>query len=262
MAILTGFIMKNLNTKAKITNHKKMKVEIWSDVMCPFCYIGKRRFEEALSDFEHANEIEVIWKSFQLNPNAVTNPNINVLEDLAQKKGWSMEYTRKMTESVVSMAESEGLEYNFEKAVSANSFNAHRLLQYAKTKGKGNELKEKLLAAYFTEGKNTDDDQTLITLGISIGLEKQAVTNVVNNKSAYADRVKADVQRARELQIRGVPFFLFNGNMGISGAQDIDSFKKGLRKSYKKWKKDQLENANSIAETIEGPVCTPKGECK
>lgn len=258
-ALLTGFMKKDtekMETKQEITN--KMKVEIWSDVMCPFCYIGKRRFENALAKFEHSDEIEIVWKSFQLNPNAITNPEINVIEDLARKKGWTVDYARDMTKYVTEMAEDEGLTYDFDNAVSANSFKAHRLLQFAKTQGKGDELKEKLLSAYFTEGKNTDDNETLINLGTNVGLDQKSVKEVVEDKTAYANNVNADIQKARELKINGVPFFLLDGKVGISGAQHVDSFEKGLKKAYKQWKKEQ---SNTI-EIIDGPVCTPEGECK
>ncbi len=235
-----------------------MKVEIWSDVMCPFCYIGKRRFEKALAQSAYSKQIEVVWKSFQLNPNQVTNPEISVTEDLAAKKGWSLEYTREMSAYVTEMAADEGLTYDFDNAVVANSFNAHRLLQFAKTVGKGDELKEALLSGYFTEGLNTDDDVTLIKVGTGVGLDEAEVKRVVNNRELYADAVNADVHEARQLGIHGVPFFVFNRKYAISGAQEVDMFVQTLEKAFVEWQENQPKPQ---FETVEGESCKPDGSC-
>ena len=133
-----------------------MKVEIWSDVMCPFCYIGKRRFEAALLKFEHKDEVEIIWKSFQLNPHMKTDPEKNINQYLAEIKGWTLDQAESMNERVTQMAKAEGLHYDFDKAIVANSFDAHRLIQLAKTHNKGDEAEERLFKAYFSEGKNTE----------------------------------------------------------------------------------------------------------
>jgi len=215
---------------------KKMQVEIWSDVMCPFCYIGKRRFEAALSQFPHKNDIEVTWKSFQLNPNMVTNPSISVTESLAKSKGWTVEYAREMSNYVSNMAAGVGLKFDFDKAVVANSFNAHRLLQFAKTKGKGDALKELLLEAYFTDGKNTDDNETLIKLGELAGLPKDEVKAIVSDKNLFAAEVQSDVQQSKVLGINGVPFFLINKKQAISGAQETATFINALEKAHSNWK--------------------------
>lgn len=235
-----------------------MKVEIWSDVMCPFCYIGKRRFEKALENFEHKDDIEVVWKSFQLNPQAITNPDVSVTEDLAAKKGWSIEYAREMSDYVTKMAEGEGLHYDFDKAVSANSFNAHRLLQFAKTQGKGDKLKEALLYAYFTDGKNTDDIATLLDLGLKAGLEKEAVQTVLQDPSNFADAVEFDIEEAQKLGINGVPFFVLDRKYGISGAQELGVFEQNLSKAHEEWQAAQPETK---LKTVEGETCKPDGTC-
>lgn len=235
-----------------------MKVEIWSDVMCPFCYIGKRRFEKALANFEYKDDIEVVWKSFQLDPNTETNPDLSVTEELANKKGWSLEYTRQMTEHVTQMAEAEGLHYDFNKAIVANSFNAHRLLQFAKTQGKGDELKEALLFAYFTDGKNTDDADTLLELALKAGLNRQDAKEVIDDSDLYADAVHRNIKEAQQLRVSGVPFFVLDRKYGISGAQDLKVFEENLSKSHSEWKAEQ---PNPILETIEGEVCRPDGTC-
>jgi predicted DsbA family dithiol-disulfide isomerase len=179
--VFTLFIMivascnesKSTNTSSKnnikITKNKlsKMQVEIWSDVMCPFCYIGKRKFEAALSQFVHKENIEVIWKSYMLNPEMKTDTNKNSIVALAEHKGISIEESKEMHKYVVEMATNAGLKYNMDKTISANSFNAHRLTHYAKSQGKQLEIEEKLFEAYFILGKNIDDTNTLIGLGES-----------------------------------------------------------------------------------------------
>ena len=235
-----------------------MKVEIWSDVMCPFCYIGKRRFEKALANFEHKDDIEVVWKSFQLDPTTVTNPELSVTEELARKKGWTIDYAREMSAYVTNMAEGEGLHYDFDKAIVANSFNAHRVLQFAKTQGKGDQLKEALLYAYFTDGKNTDDDATLLGLAIKAGLEKSEVEKVLADKNSFADAVNQDVMEAQQLRISGVPFFVLDRKYGISGAQELSAFEQNIAKAHSEWKATQQDTQ---LQTIEGAVCRPDGSC-
>ena len=134
-----------------------MKVEIWSDIMCPFCYIGKRKFESALAQFEHKDDVDIVWKSFQLNPDMKTEAGKNINQYLAEIKGWSVEQAKEMNDRVTEMAKQVGLEYDLNKAVVANSFNAHRLIQFAKNTGKGDAAEERLFKAYFTEGKNVDE---------------------------------------------------------------------------------------------------------
>ncbi len=208
-----------------------MQVEIWSDVMCPFCYIGKRKFEEALKQFPSRNEVLVSWKSFQLDAYLTTDPKRSLDEHLAEKKGWSLEYTRQMQQHVERMAEDVGLKFNLDKVVVANSFDAHRVLQLAKSLGRDNELEESLFKAYFTDGKNTADAETLVTLGIEAGLDEGAIRNVLNS-DAYAIEVKRDIEESRRLGVRGVPFFAFNREYAVSGAQSSEVFLQVLEKAF------------------------------
>ena len=152
-----------------------MKIEIWSDVMCPFCYIGKRKFEQALAQFEHTDEVEVTWKSFQLNPDMQTVSDKNITQYLAEIKGWSFEQDKSMNDHVTALAKEVDLQYNFDKALVANSFDAHSLIQMAKKHGKDNEAEERLFKAYFTEGKNIADYDTLMNIGVELGLDKTAI---------------------------------------------------------------------------------------
>ncbi|MFT4835010.1 MAG: putative DsbA family dithiol-disulfide isomerase [Flavobacteriaceae bacterium] len=207
-----------------------MKVEIWSDVVCPFCYIGKRRFEEALAKFGGKEEVEIEWKSFQLNPQTVSNPNISSHQNLANHKGISVEQATDMANQVTEMASNVGLSFDFDKAVVANTFNAHRLLHFSKAHGKQNELKERLLKAYFEKGENIDDKASLITIAEEVGLDKQAVQDFLNSDE-LAMEVKADIHEAQSLSIHGVPFFVFNRKYGISGAQPVEAFLQTLEKA-------------------------------
>jgi predicted DsbA family dithiol-disulfide isomerase len=207
-----------------------MRVEIWSDVLCPFCYIGKRKFEKALSQFPDRGKVEIIWKSFQLAPDMITDTTKNIHQYLAENKGFSLQDAKKMNEHVAQLAKRVGLVYNFDKSIVANSFNAHRLLHFAKQYGKQDQAKEQLFQAYFTDGKNIDDHSTLIWIGSEIGLDTVALLFALEN-GMYADEVKADVNEARQLGIRGVPHFLFNRKRSISGAQESEVFLQMLKES-------------------------------
>ena len=234
-----------------------MKVEIWSDVMCPFCYIGKRRFEDALQQFEHKDAIEIEWKSFQLNPDLETDPAININQYLADKKGWTIDHAQQMNDHVTKMAAEAGLTYNLDKAIVANSFKAHRFSHLAKSHGLGIAAEEALFKAYFTDNKNIDDNNTLIDLGEQIGLDAAEVKQVLES-NAYTADVKHDVETAQHLGIQGVPFFVLNNKYAVSGAQAVPVFEQTLQKAYIDW---QQENPKPKFETVEGESCTPDGDC-
>ncbi len=208
-----------------------MKIEIWSDVMCPFCYIGKRKFENALAQFEHKEDVEIIWKSFQLNPDQETTPGKNINQYLAEIKGWSLEQAKSMNDRVTAMAKEVGLECDFDKAVIANSFDAHRLIQLAKKSGKGDAAEERLFKAYFTEGKNTGDREVLIQLGSEIGLDTTQVKEMLES-NAYADDVHKDVYEAQQVGVRGVPFFVLGSKYAVSGAQESATFLQALNTTW------------------------------
>jgi predicted DsbA family dithiol-disulfide isomerase len=234
-----------------------MKVEIWSDVMCPFCYIGKRRFEDALAHFENKDQIEIEWKSFQLNPDLETDPKINISQYLADKKGWTIDHARQMNAHVTQMAAEAGLTYKLDKAVVANSFKAHRFSHLAKKHGLGIEAEEALFKAYFTDSKNIDDNETLIALGSQIGLDAAEVKQTLESE-AYANDVKHDIETAQQLGIQGVPFFVLNNKYAVSGAQAVPVFEQTLQKAFGEW---QQENPKPKFEIIEGESCGPDGDC-
>jgi predicted DsbA family dithiol-disulfide isomerase len=201
----------------------KIMIEIWSDIVCPFCYIGKRHLEMALESFEGKDEVKIIWKSFLLNPDLKTDTELTLYEYLSQSKGISMPQVKAMTERVLEMASAAGLQYRLDEAVVANSLNAHRLLHFAQENGKGTETKERLLSAYFCEAKNIDDTNVLKALAAELGLNKEESNDVISTER-YKLEVLKDYQMASHFGISGVPFFVFNRKFAISGAQPVELF--------------------------------------
>lgn len=236
-----------------------MKIEVWSDVVCPFCYIGKRKLEKALDKFPHKDQVEIEWKSFQLNPDQKTNPTISTLEHLAQSKGWSMDQTRQITSNVVQMAADQGLVFDFDKAVVANTRNAHRLIHLAKESGKGDQMKERLLSAYFSEGKNVDDFDTLTALGKEVGLTEEKIKETLQSNQ-FDSAVDQDIYESRQIGVRGVPFFVLDRKMGISGAQPDEVFEQTLEKAWAEFAKNNPQlvmagNADAESCDVDGENC-------
>ena len=236
-----------------------MKVEVWSDIMCPFCYIGKRNYEKALAWFEGKDSIEIEWRSFQLDPTIPKSSPVkeNVFRYLADKKGISYEQSAKMHDRVIQMAKQAGLKYRFDKAIVANSFDAHRLIQLAKSKGLGDSAEERLFQAYFTEGKDFGDHQTLIEIGKEIGLPEEEIKSALVS-DVFAEKVEQDIREAAEIGVEGVPFFVFDRKYAVSGAQPPEYFLQVLNKSFVEWRKD-----NPVVDQImgTGEVCKPGEEC-
>lgn len=230
-----------------------MDVEIWSDVMCPFCFIGKRKFEQALGQFAHKKQVNVIWKSFQLNPDMQTQPGKNTVEHLAEVKGLSLNEAARMTDHVTALAREVGLSYDFSRAVVANSWDAHRLIQLAKQHGLGDAAEERLFLAYFTEGRNTADHATLQELGVEIGLDAEAIQQMLASNQ-LAEAVNQDIYEARQVGVRGVPFFVLNRRYAVSGAQQPDTFLGALNTAWSEW-----EQENAIP--ADGPTCAPGEIC-
>jgi predicted DsbA family dithiol-disulfide isomerase len=208
-----------------------MKVDIWSDVRCPFCYIGKRKFETALSQFAQKEHVEVEWHSFELDPNTETEPSANSAQHLADKYGRPLEWAEEMQANVANTAAEVGLTFNLDKSIVANSFDAHRLIQLAKTEGLGNEIEEQLFLAHFTDGKNIADHQTLKEIGVGIGLNELTVSEMLKGTD-FTDEVRYDEQTAQTIGIRGVPFFVINQKLGVSGAQSPDTFLDALNQAW------------------------------
>ncbi|HEY9487817.1 MAG TPA: DsbA family oxidoreductase [Chryseosolibacter sp.] len=213
-----------------------MKIDIWSDIRCPFCYIGKRKFENALEQFPHRDKVEVVWHSFQLDPQLKTQPGIHVYDYLAKIKGMNREQTVQMHDHVTQAATEVGLTFDFDKAIVANSFDGHRLIQLAKAKGLANEAEEALFYAHFSEGKNIDDHDALLEIGRAIGLQEDDIKAVLNSND-FSQEVNQDEATARSIGIRGVPFFILNDKFAISGAQSPDVFLRALEKAWQEYDK-------------------------
>ncbi|MBF4464951.1 DsbA family protein [Flavobacterium sp. LC2016-12] len=209
-----------------------MKIEIWSDIMCPFCYIGKRQLETALKEFP-GNDFEIEWKSFQLDPTITPQSGKDVYTFLAERKGISVEQSIEMHKGVVERAKSVGLDYHFDKAIISNSLTAHRIIHLAKAKNLGDEMEEIFFKAYFTDGKDLNDTQTLIELGIQAGLDSNEVKEVVENENLYLRDVKGDIKEAQEIGVQGVPFFVFDRKYAVSGAQPVEAFVNTIKEVQK-----------------------------
>jgi predicted DsbA family dithiol-disulfide isomerase len=194
-----------------------MNVEIWSDVVCPWCYIGKRRFEAALAGFEHREDVSVVWHSFQLDPSAPPISEGDPIERLSAKYGMSRADAERAQAGVTATAASVGLDFHLDRARSGNTFDAHRMLHYALTMGKQSELKERLMAGYFSDGAAIGDHEVLTRLATEVGLEESPVREVLASE-AFTVEVRHDEQEARQLGITGVPFFVIDRAYGISGA--------------------------------------------
>jgi len=239
------------------TTKNKMNIEIWSDVMCPFCYLGKRKFENALSQFAEKDSVNVLWKSFLLNPDLKTDTSISIYEYLSKAKGFEIEQAKEMNEHVAQSGRLVGLDYNFDKVIVANTFKAHILLHFANKQGKQNEVKERLLKAFFNEGRNVDDISVLLEIGNEAGLKIDTLKEALENE-LYVDEVREDIYEAQQFGIRGVPFFVFDRKYGISGAQESPVFLETLEKSFSEWRKT---NPEIHMEIIQGESCDVDGTC-
>jgi predicted DsbA family dithiol-disulfide isomerase len=208
-----------------------MKVEIWSDYACPFCYIGKRKFEAALESFPHRGEIEVVYKSFELDPNAKRDIDTDIHTMLSSKYGMSRDQAIAMNANVGEQARSVGLDFRFDTMVLTNTFDAHRLTQYAQEHGLGHEMSERLFHAYFTESKHLGDRETLVALAAEVGLDPAETAEVLAGHTG-SQEVRADEQEAQALGVRGVPFYVINRKYGVSGAQPTEVFAEALDKAW------------------------------
>ena len=210
-----------------------MRIDIWSDVVCPWCYIGKRRLEKALSQFEFADSIEVHWRSFELDPSAPPVRPGDPAERLARKYGISVDQARGANSRLTALAEAEGLDYHLATTRSGNSFDAHRLIHLAAETGQQSEMKERLLSAYLCEEQAIGDPETLYEQAVKVGLDAGRVRQVLDG-SEFADDVRADEAEAANREISAVPFFLIDGRFGIPGAQDTDTVLAILRRAWAK----------------------------
>jgi predicted DsbA family dithiol-disulfide isomerase len=230
-----------------------MKVEIWSDVVCPFCYVGKRKFENALGQFAHQADVQVEWKSFQLTPDFVPVPGESIHASLAKKKGVSEAEGRRMGDQMTLIAKEVGLNYDFDKTIPANTFLAHQLIHFADHQGQQGAMKERLFAAYYLEGQDINTIDNLVKLAAEIGLDADAARQALE-AGTYANEVRRDEYEAQQIGVRGVPFFVFDDKYAVSGAQPSEVFAEVLGKVWE-------EAHPKVQPTMlaDGPACGPDG---
>ncbi|HVF32986.1 MAG TPA: DsbA family oxidoreductase [Acidimicrobiales bacterium] len=228
-----------------------MLVEIWSDVVCPWCYIGKRRFEKAVAAFEHGDEVTVVWRSFELDRHAPVERTGTYTEMLGRKYGRGPEWAERSVQHMTDVAAEEGLEFDFGGVRPGNTFDAHRLLHLAAERGRQGDLKERLLRAYFTDGVPVGDRDALTALAVEVGLDAEEVRRVLD-EGTYGDHVRADQAAAEELDITGVPYFVLDRRFAVSGAQDTSVFVRALDKAWAK---------SHPLEVVGGPAAGPGDDC-
>lgn len=206
-----------------------MRIEVWSDYVCPFCYIGKRRLEEALESTGLKDQVEVVFKAYQLDPDSPKVTDLKMHDVLSTKYNMSMDEAKKMTENIAAQAKEVGLDYDFENMRRANTYDAHRLVKLAETENLGEEMTEALLNAYFVEAKQIGDVEFLTQLGESVGLLNDRVRAMLDSDE-FSSNVQEDIEEAGQVGVKGVPFFVINRKYAISGAQPAETFAQALRK--------------------------------
>ncbi|MEC4115112.1 DsbA family oxidoreductase [Myroides pelagicus] len=231
-----------------------MKVEIWSDVMCPFCFVGKKNFENALAQLPFKDKIEVEWKSFQLDPDLpVEGLDMSTKEYLANRKGMPEQQIQGMLDHLQQAGSAVGIEFNQDRSIPVNTIRAHRLSHYAQERGKGNEIEEALFFAHFTAGKNVGDIEVLASLAEQIGLNATEVKAFLATDE-QVDEVTADITEAKALGISGVPFFVLDRKYGISGAQPTEAFVEALTQAFHESQPQFEMKGNTDAD-----ACGPEG---
>jgi len=234
-----------------------MRIEIWSDVVCPWCYIGKRRLETALAGFEHADEVEIVWRSFQLDPGAPQEPVETVAESLGRKYGGGAEGGKQMIDRVEAVAAEEGMIWRHHESLRVGTMDAHRLLHLALHDGGSRlqgELKEALFSAYFTEARNIADHGELRRIAVGTGLDGDAVDRVLGSQE-YADEVWADISQAQAYGASGVPFFVLDQKFGVSGAQPAETLRQVLDRAWA----GRTPTVQVLAGAPEAQECGPDG---
>ncbi|MFP1623683.1 DsbA family oxidoreductase [Streptomyces sp. 5K101] len=232
-----------------------MRVEIWSDIACPWCYIGKARFEKGLAAFAHRDGIEVVHRSFELDPHRAKGDTAPVIDMLAAKYGRTREEARAMEEHVASNARAERLGYRTEGRDHGNTFDIHRLLHLAKARGRQDELLDLAYRANFAEERSVFDAGVLVALGVEAGLDEDEVRAVLADENAYADDVRADEREAAELGATGVPFFVIDRRYGVSGGQPAEVFTQALEQAWQ-------GRALTPVGTDGSPGCDADGSCE
>ncbi len=231
-----------------------MKIEIWSDFACPFCYIGKKRFEQALSEFEHKNKVEVIYKAYQLNPNAPKVMTKSAYESFAEGHGTTVDQAKQRFAMFTENAKTVGLTYNYDIIQMTNTFDAHRIAKWANTLGKEDEITNRFMKAYFTDGLNLSDHKTLSSLSKEVGLDEKEALKILESDT-YRTQVEQEMLEARQIGVQGVPFFVINRKYGVSGAQQKEYFLQALRQIW------QEENPLNVLNDQDQDATCDHDEC-
>jgi predicted DsbA family dithiol-disulfide isomerase len=231
----------------------KLHIDVWSDVACPWCWVGKRRLESALAKFPHKDQVEVVWRAFELDPSAPAERDTSVsnAERLAQKYGMTVAQAKLRQQQLCDVARADGLEFDFDRLRSGNTFDAHRLIHLAGKLGKQDAMKERLFRAYFTEGAAIGDRQTLVRLAVELGIDADEAEAALQT-DAHADEVRAEEREARDIGVRGVPFFVLGGKYALSGAQPVEVFGRALEQAWS-------EVSARPEPLAEGAACGPEG---
>ncbi len=231
----------------------EMRIDVWSDIACPWCYVGKRRLERALKDFPHADDVEVVWHAFELDPAAPKerDPTASHVERLAKKYGMSVEEARRNSERLCETARAEGLAFDFDHIRSGNMFDAHRLVHLGHERGVQDAVKERFLRAYLEEGALMSDHGTLVRIAVEAGLDEGQVSDVLASDQ-FAEAVRADEAQAHELGINGVPCFVLDRRFAVSGAQSPEVLLSALHQAWS-------EREPAAPDFAEGAACGPDG---
>lgn len=237
-----------------------MRIDIWSDVVCPFCLIGKRHLELALEQFEHRDDVEIIWHSFELDPNAPQVSEELLVDSIAKKYGISREQSMASQQDIAARAAAVGIIFDWENAKPGNAFNAHRLIHLAETHGLVDEAEERFKQAYFGEGQSIGETAVLRQLALDIGLPAPEIDEVLSSDK-FAAEVRADEQAARELGINGVPYFLLENKWVINGAQPVELMLNGLRTVWNEIHQPKVTNLINVEGMDGGAACAPGEAC-
>ncbi len=233
-----------------------MNIDIWSDIRCPFCYIGKKNLEKALKSFPQKDEVKVTWHSFQLDPTLTTQPEISAVEHFSRTKQVSPSDAAAMFENLNKTGEAAGITFNLKDQKVANSYRAHLLLQLAGSKGRANDAEEALFRAQLCDGKNIDDEQTLLEIGTELGFAQDEIKNALQSDELAA-AISRDQLLAQQMNVRGVPFFVINDKYGVSGAQPVEVFSEVLEKSWQEFSAGD----KGLHILHEGESCDTDGNC-
>jgi len=236
---------------------KELTVEVWSDIACPWCYVGKRRLEAALERFEHRDQVRITWHSFELDPSApaLRDSSTSYVQRLANKYGTGEAQAQGMIDRMVQTAALDGIKMDFEHIKSGNTFNAHRLLHLAKARGRQHQLAERFMRGYLSEGLAIGDPEQLLRMAVDVGLDTDEVSGVLGG-DMYEKDVRQDQRDARDLGISGVPFFLLGRRYAVSGAQPADLLLEALTKTWQELPEPFVTLAD---DTADGAVCGPDG---